>query len=305
VLWGIHGDEPMDVVREALERQCQSYAWIDQQAVERTSFYMNVGKSVSGWLRIGTLEIDLASVTSVYLRPYDSRRMNAVRRKPQGTKVWRHALNIEDGLLAWTEVTPARVVNRPSATASNNSKPYQAKLIQAAGLSVPDTLVTTDPEAVIQFGRLHGEIIYKSISGVRSIVSRLRDEHQSRLPWVANCPTQFQEFIPGNDWRVHVVGNELFSSEVISNADDYRYSGTYQETVEIRTRELPEKLKKRCLMVSKMLKLPLCGIDLRCTPNGDWYCFEVNPSPGFSFYEEETGQPIADAIARFLAKGQN
>ena len=44
-------------------------------------------------------------------------------------------------------------------------------------------------------------------------------------------------------------------------------------------------------------------MDLRSTPDGAWYCFEVNPSPGFTYYQEETGQPIADAIARLLAAG--
>ena len=82
------------------------------------------------------------------------------------------------------------------------------------------------------------------------------------------------------------------------------YSGQSGSNVEIMKGELPDKLKDGCLRVSKMLRLPLCGIDLRCTPKGEWYCFEVNPSPGFSFYEAETGQPIADAIAQFLATGQ-
>jgi len=30
-------------------------------------------------------------------------------------------------------------------------------------------------------------------------------------------------------------------------------------------------------------------------------CFEVNPSPAFSFYERRAGLPIAQCIARHLA----
>jgi len=48
------------------------------------------------------------------------------------------------------------------------------------------------------------------------------------------------------------------------------------------------------------LGLPVAGIDLRRTPSGRWYCFEVNPSPGFSYYEHATGQPLALSIARLL-----
>jgi glutathione synthase/RimK-type ligase-like ATP-grasp enzyme len=53
--------------------------------------------------------------------------------------------------------------------------------------------------------------------------------------------------------------------------------------------------------MARDMQLLFAGIDLRRTPAGDWYCFEVNPSPGFTFYESATGQPIAAAVARFLA----
>jgi hypothetical protein len=41
------------------------------------------------------------------------------------------------------------------------------------------------------------------------------------------------------------------------------------------------------------LGLSLSGIDLRLTPAGEWYCFEVNPSSAFTYYQEATGHPIA------------
>jgi hypothetical protein len=31
------------------------------------------------------------------------------------------------------------------------------------------------------------------------------------------------------------------------------------------------------------------------------YCFEVNPSPAFSHYESQTGQPISRAVADYLS----
>jgi glutathione synthase/RimK-type ligase-like ATP-grasp enzyme len=55
------------------------------------------------------------------------------------------------------------------------------------------------------------------------------------------------------------------------------------------------------LQLAQRLELPLAGIDLRRTPDGRHVCFEVNPSPAFSFYEQRTGLPIAAAIARYLA----
>ena len=300
LLWGIIGDEPLDMVRRALDGRRSRYTFLDQQRIETVSLELEVGSAISGHLAIGDSIVSLEHVRAAYLRPYDSRRMRAVERAAATSPLPLHALSIEDTLLSWADITPSLVLNRPSAMASNNSKPYQGRLVHAAGFRIPDTLVTTDVEAVLEFWQEHEDIIYKSVSGVRSIVSRLKESDRSRLSDVATCPTQFQRYIPGNDWRVHVVGGEIFACEIISEAVDYRYAGPSGATVDIRAGELPSEVSERCFRVADMLRLPLCGIDLRRTPDGDWYCFEANPSPGFSFYEAATGQPIADAIARFL-----
>src|SRR5262249_23992452 len=123
----------------------------------------------------------------------------------------------------WAELSSALIVNRPSSIASNSSKPHQAAHIVTCGFNIPDTIVTTDREAVRGFWRKHGNVIYKSVSSTRSIVCRLKVEHLRYLDDIAWCPTQFQQYIPGNDYRVHVVGDEIFACEIISSADDYRF----------------------------------------------------------------------------------
>jgi len=185
--------------------------------------------------------------------------------------------------------------------AANSSKPYQLRQIRGLGFEVPDTLVTTDPDAARDFWHRHGTVVYKSVSGIRSIVSRLQPEHAQRLASVTSCPTQFQQYVPGRDHRVHVVGDEIFASEIISEADDYRYPAHHN--VEIRSCRLPQVVEDRCRRLGAAVRLPVAGIDLRRTPEGDWYCFEVNPSPAFTYYESSTGQPIGNAVARLLADG--
>ncbi len=55
----------------------------------------------------------------------------------------------------------------------------------------------------------------------------------------------------------------------------------------------------RCVEATRSLGLTISGVDLRRAPDGRWFCFEANPSPGFTYYEANTGQPIA-AIASLL-----
>ena len=185
--------------------------------------------------------------------------------------------------------------------ASNNSKPYQSAHIRSLGFEIPDTIITRDPKTVIKFWKRHGAVIYKSVSGVRSIVSRLTPEHLGRLSDISWCPTQFQEYIPGNDYRVHVVGDEIFSCQIISKADDYRYAARQGERVRIIPFDLPEDIGFRCRALTKAMGLVMAGLDLRLTPDGKWYCFEVNPSPGFTYYQRACGHHIDEAIARVLA----
>jgi glycosyltransferase involved in cell wall biosynthesis/SAM-dependent methyltransferase len=288
----------MAAVREALVQLGASPVMLDQAEILQTEGELSVGAQIEGVLRTPERRIDLAEVKSVYLRPHDTRLLRPIALGGPGSAVWTHAVALDELFWAWIDVTPALVINPPRAMASNNSKPYQLDLIRRGGFLVPETLLTTDPEAVRAFWEQHGQVIYKSVSGVRSKVARLRPEHVGRLEMVATCPTQFQRRIDGTDHRVHVVGDAVFACEVISDADDYRYAEG--QPVEIRACCLPDEVESRCRQLAANLGLPVAGIDLRRDRAANWYCFEVNPSPAFSYYEEATGLPIARAIASLL-----
>lgn len=212
-------------------------------------------------------------------------------------------LEADTALMFALDDLPCAVVNRMGGGMSNNSKPHQAQLIARAGLQVPPTLVTTDPAAVAAFRAEHGELIYKSASGVRSIVRRLDAGHAARLSLLRNGPAQFQAFIPGCNVRVHTVGEQLFATRVRSEATDYRYASREGASVEMEPAELPAEVAAACRRVARDLGLLHAGIDLKETPDGAWYCFEVNPCPGFVYYERNTGQPISLALAELLRAG--
>ena len=295
LLWGVGTEQPLAAVRGALGTLGVPVFEVDQRDAPRTRIELQVGREIVGEIRVGDRRIELSDLTAAYLRPYDlapAREDGATRRRRD---ILDHAITV------WSRVTPALVVNRPQAMAANDCKPCQMEQIRELGFRVPETLLTTDPDAAQDFWERHGAVVYKSLSGTRSIVSRLKPEHAGRLATVSCCPTQFQEYVPGRDYRVHVAGEELFACEIRSGADDYRYPGRHR--VEILACSLPEEVAARCGNLARATRLPVAGIDLRRTPDGEWYCFEVNPSPAFTYYEGRTGQPIARAIARFLAGG--
>jgi len=144
--------------------------------------------------------------------------------------------------------------------------------------------------------------VYKSMSGIRSIVTRLTMEHVERLNDVVSCPTQFQAYVPGADYRVHVVGDDIFATRIVSDRDDYRYASDRAGSLSVVACEVDEDVASRCRWTAHRMGLLVAGIDLRQTPDGEWFCFEVNPAPGFSFYQDAAGQPIDAAIATLLIR---
>lgn len=295
VLWGLPGDEPFDRVREALAHAGHAFQLVDQRASIEQSVDWDEG--AGGTLHSGHSRIALRDVNALYTRIYDVRQVP--RLKDAAPAALQRVQSLHGALWAWADDVRGCVLNRPSAMASNASKPYQAMLIEQHGFRVPETLVTTDSEAAQAFWERHGDIIYKSVSGVRSVVSRLKSSDRGRLPDVAWCPTQFQAWIPGCDFRVHVVGAQVFAVQIDCGADDYRYAGGHD--VSLRAVELEPEVAEAAVRLATALQLPLTGLDLRRTPDGEWYCFEANPSPCFTYYENQAGQPIAAAVASLLA----
>ena len=167
-------------------------------------------------------------------------------------------------------------------------------------LEIPETLITNDPVLVRDFYNQHRRVIYKSISGVRSIVKDLTVADFERLEQIRWCPTQFQAFVPGSNVRVHVVGQEVFATRIETNMTNYRYASRQGGETKLIAAELTDDLSDQCVRLAEALGLAFAGINLKITPEGEVFCFEVNPSPGYTYYEGHTGQPIAMGVARYL-----
>jgi glutathione synthase/RimK-type ligase-like ATP-grasp enzyme len=154
---------------------------------------------------------------------------------------------------------------------------------------------------VLEFRQKYGKIVYKSISGVRSIVHTLEDSDLERLSLISWCPVQFQQYLDGENIRVHVINSHVFATAVNTTTTDYRYAHTEGGETKLRAIELPQGIQEQCINLSNVLGLAFSGIDLKLTPNNEFYCFEINPSPAYSYYEGNTGQPISKAVASYLA----
>jgi glutathione synthase/RimK-type ligase-like ATP-grasp enzyme len=312
LLAGIADERPLALVAEALEAIGADHRVFDQRRFDAADLTLEIsdadgGGAIGGTLRLEGESIPLAAITAIYMRLMEDRFLPGIAELPNASAARVRCGRLHELLHCFADVAPGRVLNRPTDSASNHSKPYQAQAIRTAGFDIPETLITNDVAVAREFIERAwsegGSVIYKSVSGVRSIVQRVDQQDLQRLERIRWCPTQFQRFVAGTDIRVHVVGTSVLAASIVSDATDYRYAAReIGVEPDIVACELDADLRAKCIALAERLNLPLAGIDLRRTPEGRHVCFEVNPSPAFSFYEQRAGLPIAACVARYLAR---
>lgn len=191
------------------------------------------------------------------------------------------------------------VINRSKSQFFNSSKLFQSWIIQKYGFNIPDSIISTDVNQVRKFidKYKNSGVIYKSCSSERSIVKKIKDEDYNNLELVKNCPHLFQQCVEGIDIRVHtLVTGQTFACKIQSATSDYRYDSER----EITPVDLPLDIAQQCVKMTADMGLYLSGVDLRVGEDGKYYCFEVNPSPAFSWYEYQTGLPITKAVGDMM-----
>ena len=297
ILFGNIDDPPLELVKNSLLRiRNVDVLEINQKNIKEIEIDISVSDNISGSIGFAGKSFNLSEISGVYLRPFDWEKFENIDDDKKQRCLQQKGLTF----VSWSEITPALVINRYSAMASNGSKPYQASIIKTVGFKTPPTIITTSPKDVEIFCEKHGDVIYKSVSGVRSIVSKLTADKKRRLEDIKWVPTQFQKYIGGVEVRVHVVGDEVICTKILTEAVDYRYAKRNGKEITIEACDIPDDYKYKCIRLARKLGLTVAGIDLKLSQDGDWYCFEVNPTPGFTFYQGHTGQDIAGAIANLL-----
>jgi glutathione synthase/RimK-type ligase-like ATP-grasp enzyme len=302
---GVLGDGMIELMCARLNSMGYAYLFLDELRFPGDfNITWSAGvEGVTGYVSSPSGRVNLRDITGIYARYVQ------YRGRKRGDRLSEHEEELirseyQASLMHLFDVMPSVVVNRVRASVSNDSKLYQQLLLTAFGFRTPRTFVTTVPDEAAAFYEACGKkVIYKSLSGVRSIVRRLEEDDLPSLELVRNCPVQFQEAVEGVDVRVHTVDDKVFATEFISEASDYRYAASTGHSLTAHAIDLPPEVASACVQLARSVGLMVSGIDLRRTSDGQYYCFEINPSPGFLFYERATGQPISEAVAKLLRAG--
>ena len=192
---------------------------------------------------------------------------------------------------------PVRWVNSWKAYQSHQTKPAQLATLAKAGIPVPETVVTNDPDAVREFLRSHRHVVFKPVQGgAHARRLSMNELTAQRLQNLSIAPIALQEEIIGTSIRVFIAGDALHACEFETAALDYRDDpGATLKTVEV-----PSDVAAFCRKAASLLDLVWTGIDLRRTDDGQYVLLEANPSPMFLGFEERTGQPLTTSLIDLL-----
>ncbi|MCD4706541.1 MAG: ATP-grasp domain-containing protein [Candidatus Sabulitectum sp.] len=295
---GIESEDPVNLLLDSLKSRKADCLFLNQEelADRVTLRWQLTDKGVEGFIRIGDQVVSTEQIQSVFLRMMPVEFMPEFDDQPEIAGKIR---SIMHSMVHLFDLLPARIVNRRRPMMSNNSKPYQALLIKKCGFSVPSTFITNDLEALKRSDLYSESMIYKSISSTRSIVQTAELFDHQRLERLRLLPTQFQEKIEGYCIRVHVIGKSAIATRINSEATDYRYAVLENKGSALSPMEINCDLHGRCVNLAERLGLNFCGIDLMVSDDRI-VCLEVNPCPGYSYYQKAADQPISDVLADYL-----
>ena len=298
---GIPSETPVRLLMEACAAKGLACTLFNQRRQDRWVVDYDAIRPDESSLGNGEVAMPWSSCSGLYLRAMDHRKLpewaDSVDRsgiERMYARLWQ-LLDDED--------VSTNVINAPAVQLSNGSKPFQAIAILEHGLDIPATCITSDEDVARAFIGRYDAVIYKSISGTRSIVTRVDERSLANLARIRFCPVQFQECVTGFNVRVHVVGQRTFATRIESDAVDYRYATREGKTTTLAPYALAPGIESKCIALAHALRLPFAGIDLMIADDGRTICFEVNPSPGYSYFEQHTGQAISHALADLLSGG--
>jgi glutathione synthase/RimK-type ligase-like ATP-grasp enzyme len=212
--------------------------------------------------------------------------------EPLVAKRWQGLMT---ALRVWLEAAPGRVVNRPSGGLHNSSKPLHEAVLRGFGLSVPESITSSNPQTLRAFAR-EGPTISKAVCGVRADTIMVTEEDLAGFD-SASGPAHLQRLVAGDDARIHVVGAQVVAQRVEAGAVDYRRDGALARMTVF---DPPGELRDQLIESTAALGLAFAGWDFKIDAAGDYWCLEANPMPGYGPYDAHCDGAISRALRHYL-----
>jgi len=257
--------------------------------------------------------IDLRAYSSIWYRRPGG--IVALQQFPEpwiGKMVEQEARHAIDGMLLSLDCL---WMNHPRKDFQCLQKLWQLQVAIQEGLSIPETVVTSDPQVAKEFFvSCNEQVIYKLIGGASNFsipayeqprgipTLPLRQADFEYLDQVRFAPHFFQKRIEKRvELRVTIVGQKVFTIEIDSQAGDGKVDWRNDYSVKMTPYDLPEEIETKCKTLMKRLGLNYGALDFCLTPDDQYIFLEINCAGQYMWIEQRTELPISAEIANLLA----
>jgi len=204
----------------------------------------------------------------------------------------------------------AKWINHPSAIGDSNFKPRQLQAAAAVGMNVPRTIITNSPESARKFADdIAGPVIYKVfeppiLPDQKVIFTSVVEPGDLDDPAIRLSAHLFQEQVPKEfDARVTVIGRACFAVAIRGDSPAARidFRSDYS-SVRYSVLALPPDLPGQLRAYLDTFGLAFGAFDFAVTADDSYHFLECNPNGQWGWLQDETGLPMAEAFAEFLAE---
>ena len=204
------------------------------------------------------------------------------------------------------------VANHPRAKSLAELKAPQLIAARNAGLSIPETLFSNDPDAVRSFLQSsNGRVIYKSHSPAvwasegktyAVYTTFVTEDDLAGVDSAHFNPGIFQRFVAkARELRIWIFGRTCVAAS-LSNGHELDWRIDHR--MNVTPYSLPRDVEERLLRFMDELGLAMGMVDMIVTPDGDHVFLEVNEQGQFLWVELMNPEiPVLETCARFLASG--
>ena len=309
-------DPTAQAVARILSLAGRTYVWStrgEYPAAASLTYIVSPVQPPSRRWRGGGRTIDLDTVRSIWWRrPTRARAAPSIRAAEVRRYVEASADEVFGAVL--DDLECLHVPARRSIVRAAQEKVPQLTLARSLGFEVPETLMTNDPDELLDFYRIHnGKVVTKAAAvrvdplvrgGYCGYTRRLHPRDLIAAHDVSLCPVTAQVYVEKRlELRVTIVGADLFAAEIHSQSTrqtrvDWRH---YDDRYTVhQAHELPDPVARRCRELVDRMGLVYGAIDLVLTPDGRYVFLEINPNGEYQWIEDATGLPISDRIAKLL-----
>lgn len=219
---------------------------------------------------------------------------------------WRHVF---ESLEVWLD--RAKWLNPRAVDRKVRYKPTQLLLAQNFGFDIPDTMISNDPESVMDFLATHGnEGIYKPVTWYFTPPDKVLFTNPINTEFISQnalsiklAPGIFQQRIPkAFELRITVIGKTVFPFRIDSQMQEGAKVDWRRKQLDITYElcRLESSFEEQLLSFHHSLGLVYGAYDFIVTPDRKYVFLEVNPGGQWLWIEDKTGCPISTSVAKAL-----